>query len=223
LRANAMGGVCFQEGLRALIGKQVARLKAAATESEAKSTPAGLPDGKNRDAKSAEAPSCFRASRSKRQSEVAMIVIVAAITYWVIRFGVPRLRAWIVAKKTEPAMVALRIPAPSRELAVTVQPPAPATTVVLPDPLCYECVYAHIVRGYGAGEELIACGYAFPMREVLFRVRECSDYRPKRERNRVEIANEGAVCILPLDEKAADFHAVAARRDGEGELESSYD
>ena len=138
-----------------------------------------------------------------------MIVIVAAITYWVIRFGVPRVRAWIAARKAEPAMAALRIPAPKR-------------TVPVPDPLCYECVYAHIVRGYGV-EELIACGYAFPMREVLFRVRDCSDYRPKRERNRVEIANEGAVCILPLDEKAADFHAVAARRDGEGELESSYD
>jgi hypothetical protein len=49
------------------------------------------------------------------------------------------------------------------------------------------------------------------------RVRECTDYRPKRERNREEIAHEGAVCILPLDETATDFHEVAAARDGEGE------
>ena len=53
-----------------------------------------------------------------------MFVIVAAITYWVIRFGVPRFLAWIAAKKAEPTMAGLRIPAPSRELAVTVQPPA---------------------------------------------------------------------------------------------------
>ena len=78
-----------------------------------------------------------------------------------------------------------------------------------PDTLCNYCVYAHIVRGYGVGEE--------PAREVLFRVHECTDYRPKRERNRVEIASERAVCILPLDETATDFHAVAAERDGEGE------
>jgi hypothetical protein len=86
-----------------------------------------------------------------------------------------------------------------------------------PDTLCHYCVYAHIVRGYDVGKEMIACGYVFPAREVLFQVRECTDYRPKRERNRVEIAGERAVCILPLDETATDFHAVAAERDGEGE------
>ena len=91
-----------------------------------------------------------------------------------------------------------------------------------PDTLCNYCVYAHIVRDYGMGEEMIACGYMFPAREVLFRVHECTDYRPKRERNRVEIATERAVCILPLDETATDFHTVAAARDGEGEVESSY-
>ena len=69
---------------------------------------------------------------------------------------------------------------------------------------------------------MIACGCVFPAREVLFRARECTDYGPKRERNRVEIANEGAVCILPLDGTATDFHAIAAARDGEGEVESSY-
>jgi hypothetical protein len=107
-------------------------------------------------------------------------------------------------------MIALRIPAASK-------------IVPLPETLSSWCVYAHIVRGYGAGEELIACGYAFPMREVLFRVHESTDYRPKRERNRVENAREGAVCILPLDETADNFRAVAATRNGEGELESSYD
>ncbi|MGA8143635.1 MAG: hypothetical protein WB987_07085 [Candidatus Acidiferrales bacterium] len=137
-----------------------------------------------------------------------MFILIATITYCLIRFAVVCVRPRLARRKGALAMIELKIPAPM---------------AVPPDPLCYSCVYAHIVRGHGAGEELIACGYAFPMREVLFRVRECTDYRPKRERNRVEIANEGAVCILPLDETAADFHTVAATRNGEGELESSYD
>jgi len=83
-------------------------------------------------------------------------------------------------------------------------------------------MYAHIVSGNGEGEEMIACGYVFPTREILFRVRECTDYRPKRERDRVEIATGRAVRILPLDETATDFRTVAAERNGEGEVESSY-
>jgi hypothetical protein len=133
-----------------------------------------------------------------------MVIVVAAIAYWVIRFLVPRVRAWVARREAEPAMIALRIP-----IARPVK--------MRPDTLCNYCAYAHVVRGYGMGEEMIACGYMFPAREVLFRVHECTDYRPKRERNRVEIATERAVCILPLDETATDFHAVAAERDGEGE------
>jgi hypothetical protein len=66
--------------------------------------------------------------------------------------------------------------------------------------LCTACVYAHVVRGYEPCEVLIACGYAFPPREVsLFPVRECTDYKPKRKRSGVEIASEGVVSFPPLD------------------------
>lgn len=85
-----------------------------------------------------------------------MFIVVAAITYWLIRFLAPRVRAWIAGRETEPAMIALRIP-----MAGPVKTQA--------DTLCNYCVYAHIVRGYGMGEEMIACGYMFPAREVLFR------------------------------------------------------
>jgi hypothetical protein len=64
--------------------------------------------------------------------------------------------------------------------------------------LCTSCVYAHVVRGYEPCEVLIVCGYAFPPREVPFPVRECTDYKPKRECNGVEIASEGAVSFPPL-------------------------
>ena len=65
--------------------------------------------------------------------------------------------------------------------------------------LCIACVYSHVVWGYEPGEVLIVCGYAFPPREVLFPVRECTDYKPKRECNSVEIASEGAVSFPPLN------------------------
>jgi hypothetical protein len=136
-----------------------------------------------------------------------MLIVIAAITYIVIRFALNCIRPILARRKKETTLTMLSIPAPVRR----------------PDTLCYECLYAHIVRGFGPGEELIACGYVFPMREVFFRVHECSDYRPKRERSRVEKANESAVCILPLDVQADNFHAAAATRNGEGELESSYD
>jgi hypothetical protein len=68
-----------------------------------------------------------------------------------------------------------------------------------------------VVRGYEPYEVPIACGYAFPPREVPFPVRECSDYKPKRKRNGVEIASEGVVSFPPLDNEAAGFHAVAAK------------
>ena len=46
--------------------------------------------------------------------------------------------------------------------------------VAEPDPLCYECVYAHIVRGTKPDEETIACDYVFTLRLLRFRVRECT-------------------------------------------------
>ena len=55
----------------------------------------------------------------------------------------------------------------------------PCSEPVVRKGLCTKCVFAHIVRGYLPGEELIVCGYAFPPREVLFPVRECTDFRKK--------------------------------------------
>lgn len=51
---------------------------------------------------------------------------------------------------------------------------------VAPKTLCSACVFSHIVRGYAPQEEIIFCGYAFPLREVLFPVKECTDFRAER-------------------------------------------
>jgi hypothetical protein len=52
----------------------------------------------------------------------------------------------------------------------------------VPKTLCVGCIYSHIVRGFEPHEEIIFCGYAFPPREMLFPVRECTDFRAERMR-----------------------------------------
>lgn len=140
-----------------------------------------------------------------------------------VRLALARLRAWR-AGKGGPNLITLKLtelfrrtPAAGAAMATPV-----AQVVVAPrESLCTGCTYAHIVQGHEPGEVLTFCGYAYPQREVPFPVRECTDYRPKRERHGAEIANEGAVSILRLEDVAEDFCAVIAMRDGEGEDESS--
>lgn len=55
-----------------------------------------------------------------------------------------------------------------------------ATPIVVRKTLCTACVYSHVVRGYEKHEEMILCGYAFPPRDILFPVRECTDFRAER-------------------------------------------
>jgi hypothetical protein len=104
-----------------------------------------------------------------------------------------------LAGKGGPQLITLNLPrlrgAKAREAHIV----SPAVALPSRNSLCTACVYAHVVRGYEPFEVLIACGYAFPPREVPFPVRECSDYKPKRKRNDVEIASEGAVSFPPLD------------------------
>lgn len=61
-----------------------------------------------------------------------------------------------------------------------------------PKSLCDACVCAHIVRGHGPGEEMVFCGFVFPLRDVLFPVRECSDFKPKREPKASDAARANA-------------------------------
>ena len=70
---------------------------------------------------------------------------------------------------------------------ITLKLPPPPRLPVEKKPLCTGCVYSHVIRGYEAGEELIFCGYAFPQREVLFVVRECTDFRTSKETRNIEL------------------------------------
>jgi len=139
----------------------------------------------------------------------------------IFRIAWSAVRNWR-ARKGELAMITLKFPRP------TVTAPAVPTVGPVSDPapvprpsLCAGCVYAHIVQGYEPGERMIFCRYAYPQRETPFPVRECTAYRPKREREGAEKAIEGAVSFPRLDEMAEQFCAVAATRDGKGGYDSS--
>lgn len=57
--------------------------------------------------------------------------------------------------------------------------------------LCTPCVFSHIVAGYEPQDRIVFCGYAFPLREVPFPVKECTDFRTERP-----VSME----VAPLDE-----------------------
>lgn len=46
--------------------------------------------------------------------------------------------------------------------------------------LCTRCVFSHIVTGYELTDRIVSCGFAFPLREVPFAVKECTDFRTAR-------------------------------------------
>jgi hypothetical protein len=111
-----------------------------------------------------------------------------------------------------------RTPAPSLKLAGLVTPPVPIVTPPAPlvrKPLCTDCVFAHVVRGFEPAEELILCGYAFPPREILFLVRECTDYRPKRSITKKESIAETEMCADVLRKEKAGFQVVIATNEDE--------
>jgi hypothetical protein len=124
--------------------------------------------------------------------------IAPAFVFLLIRLALAGLRARH-AGKGGPKLIKLSFPRLRRTELFGARVPSLADAPPPPrKSLCMGCVYAHVVRGYEPCEVLIVCGYAFPPREVHFPVRECTDYKPKRECNGVEIASEGAVSLPPL-------------------------
>jgi hypothetical protein len=96
-------------------------------------------------------------------------VLIFALTYWLIRLLIK------LAKRCFPPFTARE--AGSR--IITLQ--RKATPIVVRKTLCTACVFSHVVRGYEKHQELVPCGCAFPPREILFAVRECTDFRVERE------------------------------------------
>jgi hypothetical protein len=149
--------------------------------------------------------------RPRREKILITTRFPPVILYLVFRIAWIAVRNWHT-RKGGLAMITLKLP----RLTASV-PPVPAVAPIPRASLCAACLYAHIVRGYVPGEQMIFCGYAYPQREIVFPVRECTDYKPKRERDGAEKALEGVVSFPPLEEMAEQFCAVAATRGGKGE------
>ncbi len=124
--------------------------------------------------------------------------IAPVLVFLFVRLALVMLKSWLTGKGG-PKLITLNLPRLHGAKAREAQVVSPAIVPPSRNSLCAVCVYAHVVRGYEPYEVLIACGYAFPPREVPFPVRECSDYKPKRKRSGVEIASEGVVSFPPLD------------------------
>jgi len=107
---------------------------------------------------------------------------------------------WVSAllnRKGGPHMIALNIPRPRR---------AERTS------LCEGCVFAHIIRGFELREVLVFCGYAFPLREVLFSVRDCSDFKPKRAAEVAGSATEELVLLEGTESGRGNLRVAAGPR-----------
>jgi hypothetical protein len=124
-------------------------------------------------------------------------IFLTGLAFNMVRLGVWFYRVWIRRKTGSLHFITLNLP--------RLRAPQPQS-------LCASCVFAQVVRGYGSSEESVTCGYAFPPRDILFAVRECTDHKPKRECSDAEIASEGAVNLPPLEDKAANFRVAAAAR-----------
>jgi hypothetical protein len=129
------------------------------------------------------------------------VFALLCLAHIALRVAIVLFRDWRARKGEGSKMITLDIPR------ATIAPPAPVSQ-------CASCAFAHIVRGYRPGEEIVVCGYAFPPRDMLFAVRECTDYKPKRDRSGTEIAIEDAVCSPPLESQAANFRVAVAARNG---------
>jgi len=128
-----------------------------------------------------------------------LVGIARGLVFLFVRLALVLLKIWHTGKGG-PKLITLSIPRPREVELLETRAVSPVSVLTAPrNSLCTACVYAHVVRGYEPCEVLIACGYAFPPREVPFPVRECTDYKPKRKRSGVEIASEGVVSFPPLD------------------------
>ena len=77
--------------------------------------------------------------------------------------------------------------------------------------LCKTCVYAHIIGGYNRGEEIVFCGYAFPLREIPFSVRTCTDFKNVADPGAKESVGFGETSLEGWEE-VAEFQTVVISR-----------
>jgi hypothetical protein len=89
--------------------------------------------------------------------------------------------------------------------------------------LCETCTRAHIVQGYRQSEKVVICQATWPEKQVLFPVRECSNYVNKI-RNTLEEMERIAWTLAPRGSKRqAGFVAPGDRKEADREIELVLD
>lgn len=78
------------------------------------------------------------------------------------------------------------------------------TLVVITKPsdgesLCRSCYWAHAQRGFRESEETVFCAFAFDLRRVPFKVRDCTDYMNRTLPTRKQM--EDIALIIPTEPK----------------------
>ena len=91
--------------------------------------------------------------------------------------------------------------------------------------LCRTCRYAHIERGFRESEETILCCFlAPPMRAVLFKVAECTDFADRTVSERWEMERMALTIDVPRARKPTGFRTAAGfapEEDDETRVESA--
>ena len=88
--------------------------------------------------------------------------------------------------------------------------------------LCRTCRHAHIQRGFRESEEAILCGFGSPLRTVLFKVAECTDFSDRCVPERWEMERMALLINVPRARKPTGFRSDAgfALQEDEDEDES---
>jgi len=71
--------------------------------------------------------------------------------------------------------------------------------------LCRTCRHAHIQRGFRESEEVILCGFGTPLREVPFKVAECTDFSSRTVPERWEMERMALLLNVPRARKPTGF------------------
>ena len=92
------------------------------------------------------------------------------------------------------------------------------------DSLCRTCYWAHAQRGFRESEETIFCAFALELRQVPFKVRDCTDYMNRTLLSRKQM--EEIALIIPTEpkRKTAGFTGMGfATEESEEEVASTME
>ena len=89
--------------------------------------------------------------------------------------------------------------------------------------LCETCVHAHIGKGFRVTEQFVVCCLTYPVHQVNFPLRECSDYRQMGRQSLKEMQDMAWILVPRGPKRRAGFIHVSELVNEEGEIELKLD